>query len=192
MSISVSDRQASGCLVIGNCLCLFLGLLLQISPVAAEDSGDAYLLNAGDSIRIHVYGEDDLSFTSLLVGQNGVIAYPFLGDIHVAGRTVSQVQDVLVEGLKPDYLIDPRISVSVVKYRPFFVNGEVRQPGGLDFQPGLTLRKAVSLAGGFTERANKKEMRVIADSDPDKKEIKVGPDYRVQPGDIITVQQSFF
>ncbi|MEH6593687.1 MAG: SLBB domain-containing protein, partial [Halioglobus sp.] len=92
----------------------------------------------------------------------------------------------------PDYLIDPRISVSVVKYRSFFVNGEVKQPGGVDFQPGLTLRKAISLAGGFTERANKKQVLVIADSDPEKKEQKVGLDYKVQPGDIITVQDTFF
>lgn len=150
------------------------------------------MLNSGDSIRVHVYGEDDLSFDSLLVGHNGVISYPFLGDIRVAGKTVSEVQEALVTGLKPDYLINPRISVGVVKYRPFFVNGEVRQPGGLDFQPGLTMRKAVSLAGGFTERANKKEMLVIVDSDSAREEMKVGPEYRVQPGDIITVQQSFF
>lgn len=169
---------------------LLLATLLCCVPLQA--SAEGYLLNTGDSIRVHVYGEDDLSFDSLLVGHNGVISYPFLGDIEVAGKTVSQVQEALVSGLKPDYLIDPRISVSVVKYRPFFVNGEVRQPGGLDFQPGLTLRKAVSLAGGFTERANKKEMLVIADSASDREEIKVGLDYRVRPGDIITVQQSFF
>ena len=88
--------------------------------------------------------------------------------------------------------MDPRISVSVVTYRSFFVNGEVRKPGGLDFQPGLTLRKAVSLAGGFTERANKKVFLVISDDDANRAEVEVGVDYSVQPGDIITVKQSFF
>ena len=82
--------------------------------------------------------------------------------------------------------------MSVVKYRPFFVNGEVKRPGGVDFQPGLTLRKAISLAGGFTERANKKQVLVIADSDPSLKEQKVDLDYPVQPGDIFTVQDTFF
>jgi protein involved in polysaccharide export with SLBB domain len=160
--------------------------------LAAQAQEDGYTLNAGDSIRIYVYGEPDLTFERLLIGQNGRISYPFLGELKVSGRTSAHLQQSLINGLKPDYLIDPRISVSIVKYRPFFVNGEVKKPGGVDFQPGLTLRKAISLAGGFTERANKKEVLVIADTDPDLKEQKVSLDYRVQPGDIFTVKDTFF
>jgi len=166
-------------------ICVFL-----LSALTAAES--SYQLNAGDAIRIHVYGEPDLTFNHLLVGQNGVIAYPFLGELKVAGKSVSQLQEVIVQGLRPDYLVDPRVSVSIVKYRPFFVNGEVRNPGGVDFQPGLTLRKAVALAGGFTERADKDDLYVIADRDPDREEVKVKLNYRVQPGDIINVKQSFF
>ena len=168
-------------------LCLFAGFAL-----AQGSAGDDYTLNAGDSIRIHVYGEEDLSFQQLLIGPNGRISYPFLGELKVTGRTAAELQQMLVDGLKPDYLVDPRISVSIVKYRPFFVNGEVKRPGGVDFQPGLTLRKAISLAGGFTERANKKQVLVIADSDPERREQKVGLEYRVRPGDIFTVQDTFF
>ncbi|MFT5334842.1 MAG: protein involved in polysaccharide export with SLBB domain [Halioglobus sp.] len=155
-------------------------------------SDDGYMLSSGDSVRVHVYGETDLSFEKLLIGQNGRISYPFLGELKVTGKTASTLQAEITAGLKPDYLVDPRISVSVVKYRPFFVNGEVKNPGGVDFQPGLTMRKAVSLAGGFTERANKKEVLVIADNDPELAEQKVGMDYRIQPGDIITVKDTFF
>ena len=172
-------------------LALLAGLLLS-GTARAQVYDDGYTLNAGDSVRIHVYGEEDLSFDQLLIGQNGRISYPFLGELTVAGKTASQLQAELTGGLMPDYLIDPRISVSVIKYRPFFVNGEVRSPGGVDFQPGLTLRKAVSLAGGFTERANKKQALVISDSDPERREQEVGLDYKVQPGDIITVQDTFF
>jgi polysaccharide export outer membrane protein len=164
--------------------------MLLAGPFAAAQ--DDYQLNAGDTIRIHVYGEGDLTFERLLIGQNGRISYPFLGELKVAGLTAAQVQEQLVAGLKPDYLVDPRVSVSIVRYRPFFVNGEVKSPGGVDFQPGLTLRKAIALAGGFTERANKKEVLLIAESDPERKERRVGLDYRVQPGDIITVQDTFF
>jgi len=171
-------------------LLLCLWGILASGPLSAQV--DSYTLNAGDSVRIHVYGEEDLSFDQLLIGQNGRISYPFLGELTVAGKTASQLQAELIAGLKPDYLVDPRVSVSVVKYRPFFVNGEVRNPGGVDFQPGLTLRKAISLAGGFTERANKKQAQVISDSDPQRKEQTVGLDYSVQPGDIITVQDTFF
>jgi protein involved in polysaccharide export with SLBB domain len=166
-------------------------LCMLVLPVLAA-AQSSYLLNAGDAIRVHVYGEPDLSFNNMLVGQNGIIALPFLGELKVAGKSVSELQAVIVEGLQPDYLIDPRVSVSIVKYRPFFVNGEVRNPGGVEFQPGLTLRKAIALVGGFTERADKGKLTVIADSDPDRKEVKAALDYRVQPGDIINVEQSFF
>ncbi|MEH6589995.1 MAG: polysaccharide biosynthesis/export family protein [Halioglobus sp.] len=168
---------------------LLAGTLLQAQGLTQEQG---YTLSSGDSIRVHVYGEPDLSFDNLLIGHNGRISYPFLGELKIAGQTAAQLQQILINGLKPDYLIDPRISVSIVRYRPFFINGEVKSPGGVEFQPGLTLRKAISLAGGFTERANKKEVLVITDSDPERKEQKVGLDYRVQPGDIFTVRDTFF
>jgi len=170
---------------------VFLNLWIGLA-VPAQAQSEGYTLNSGDSIRIYVYGEPDLTFERLLIGQNGRISYPFLGELKVIGKTSAQLQQSLINGLQPDYLIDPRISVSIVKYRPFFVNGEVRNPGGVDFQPGLTLRKAISLAGGFTERANKKQVLLIADTDQELKEQKVGLDYRVQPGDIFTVQDTFF
>jgi len=168
-------------------------LLIMLVPGAfAQDTDDAYALNAGDSIRIYVYGEPDLTFHQLLVGPNGRISYPFLGDLKVAGKTADELQRMITRGLQPDYLVDPRVAVSIVRYRPFFVNGEVNRPGGVDFQPGLTLRKAISLAGGFTERANRKKILLIADGDPDLVEQEVSLDYRVQPGDIFTVQDTFF
>jgi polysaccharide biosynthesis/export protein VpsN len=173
------------------CIAASLWAVLAAGPAQAQVE-DNYTLNAGDSVRIYVYGEEDLSFDTLLIGQNGRISYPFLGELAVTGKTASQLQAEITAGLTPDYLVDPRISVSVVKYRPFFVNGEVKQPGGVDFQPGLTLRKAISLAGGFTERANKKGALVISDNDPDRKEREVDLDYNVQPGDIITVRDTFF
>ena len=160
------------------------------AQVQARDEG--YTLSAGDAIRIHVYGESDLSFDNLLIGHNGRISYPFLGELKVTGKSAAQLQQIVIDGLRPDYLIDPRVSVGVVRYRPFFVNGEVKSPGGVEFQPGLTLRKAVALAGGFTERANKKEVLVIVDNDPERKEQKIGLNYKVQPGDIFTVQDTFF
>ncbi len=168
---------------------LLLAVLICGPYVAAQDD---YALNAGDTVRVHVYGEPDLTFERLLIGQNGRISYPFLGELKVTGLTAEQLQAQLVAGLMPDYLVDPRVSVSIVRYRPFFVNGEVKSPGGVDFQPGLTLRKAIALAGGFTERANKKQVLLIADGDPERREQKVGLDYKVQPGDIITVQDTFF
>ncbi|WOJ94283.1 polysaccharide biosynthesis/export family protein [Congregibacter variabilis] len=166
-------------------------LVSVVAPLAIAQLDD-YTLNAGDSIRIYAYGEPDLTFEKLLIGQRGRISFPFLGELEVEGLSVNDVQNLLTAGLKPDYLVDPRVSVSIVEYRPFFVNGEVKNPGAVDFQPGLTLRKAITLAGGFTARANKKEMLVIADNAAGEEGERVDLDYRIRPGDIITVKDTFF
>ena len=172
-----------------------LNLLLLALPWSIAWGGDTpleYALNAGDTIRIYVYGEPELTFDEVLIGQNGRIAYPFLGTLTVAGGTVNGLQKALINGLKPDYLIDPRVSVDIVKYRQFYVNGEVKNPGGIDFQPGLTLLKAISLAGGFTERANKKNITVVSDSGTLGEDRRIKEHYIVQPGDIFTVNDAFF
>ena len=170
-----------------------LWLLMGPNLGAAQDTlSPDYLLNSGDTIRIYVYGEPDLTFDEVLVGQNGRIAYPFIGTLMVAGRGINEIQDALIAALKPDYLIDPRVSVDIVKYRQFYLNGEVKQPGGLDFQPGLSLMKAIALVGGYTERANKKNIRVVSYTQDLSDARRVKEDYVVQPGDIITVEEGFF
>ena len=99
---------------------------------------------------------------------------------------------MLVRGLKGDYLIDPKVSVRIIEYRDFFVNGEVKKPGGYPFKPGLTLRKAVAVAGGLTERASESRITVIREQDGEKEKLRASMDTPVMPGDIITIDQSFF
>ena len=175
-----------------NCRLWMCLLGAWVAGIPQAYAADEYLLNAGDTIRIYVYGEPELTFDEALIGQNGRIAFPFVGTLAVAGRTINQVQNELINGLQPDYLIDPRVSVDIVKYRQFYINGEVKNPGGIDFQPGLTLLKAISLAGGFTERANKKNITVVSDTDGFGEERKIKENYVVQPGDIFTVNDAFF
>ena len=175
-----------------RCRLSLLLLVLHWGFAWGGDTSLEYALNAGDTIRIYVYGEPELTFDEVLIGQNGRIAYPFLGTLTVAGGTVNEVQTALINGLQPDYLIDPRVSVDIVKYRQFYVSGEVKNPGGIDFQPGLTLLKAISLAGGFTERANKKNITVVSDSGAIGEDRRIKERYIVQPGDIFTVNDAFF
>ena len=80
----------------------------------------------------------------------------------------------------------------MIEYRQFYVNGEIENAGGFPYQPGLTVRKAVSLAGGFKERASKDKIYIIHDDSATSEAIKVTLDDDVRPGDIITVEQSFF
>lgn len=172
------------------CFSLLLSTLLHAQGEDGQSSG--YTLGEGDVLRISVYGEADLSFESILVGASGKISYPFLGEIDIKGMTLGELHETLLGGLKPDYLVDPRISVSIVEYRPFFISGEVKSPGSYPYQPGLKLRQAISLAEGFTERASKTRVVVVHDNDPDAEPRKVDLNYEVRPGDTITVGESFF
>ena len=150
-----------------------------------------YTLGSGDTINISVYDEPDLSLTAQL-SDAGTLDYPFLGRLKISGLTVSELQNLITIGLKGDYLISPKVSIGIAEYRHFFINGEVVLSGGFPFQPGLTVRKAVSLAQGFTERADEKDIYIISESDPRQKPRKATLNSPVKPGDIITVEQSFF
>ncbi|MCE2595104.1 polysaccharide export protein [Motilimonas cestriensis] len=168
------------------------GLVMLFALQAHANDFDArYKLGAGDTISILVYGEEELTMETLL-SDSGRINYPFLGQIMVKGLTIEKLKDTIQRGLEGDYLINPSVHVSIVEYRPFFINGEVKQPGGYAFQPGLTVNKAVALAGGFTPRASKSSIFVSSSDSPNQKPKPVELDTSIMPGDIITIEQSFF
>ena len=172
------------------------GMLFLPLPSLALDNGagtadNDYRLSTGDKLRIQVYGEEDLNLETT-VSDNGEISYPFLGPLKVAGLTPQELAQLITGKLKGDYLVNPKVSVDVREYRLFYVNGEVESPGGFPFQPGITVRKAISLAGGFKERAAKDKIFVIRDDKPNSKPSPVQLDDKIRPGDIITVEESFF
>jgi polysaccharide export outer membrane protein len=174
-----------------TCTLLLCSLLMtSTGAIAAGDS--KYRLASGDVIRITVFGEEDLSFDQIRLNDAGTFSYPFLGEVRANGHTALEIEQLLVDGLKGDYLIDPKVSVTILEYRDFFVNGEVKEPGGYPFKPGLTLRKAVALAGGLTERASENKISIIREHNGDKQTIRANMDTPVLPGDIITIDQSFF
>jgi len=84
------------------------------------------------------------------------------------------------------------VRVSIEQFRPFFVNGEVKNPGAYPYKPGLNVRKGISLAGGFNEDADKDKIFLIHENNKDKREAKILLNANMQPGDIITVKRSFF
>ncbi len=169
---------------------LLLGLFAASWAVAQVDAG-AYKLGPGDQIIITVFGEDDLSMNFRL-NDTGSLNYPFLGQLKIEGLSVAELEQLITSGLKGPYLINPEVTVSIGEYRPFFVHGEVERPGGFPYQPGLTLEKAVALAGGFTERASRSKIEVIRSGDPTTTAQPIKLSGPVFPGDVITVRQSFF
>lgn len=159
---------------------------------AGEPTMSTYRLGSGDMITIRVLGEDDYKREKIRLSDAGTISFPFLGEIKVLGMTVGELERVITQGLDKRYLINPNVTVTIEEYRQFYVNGQVFKPGGYPFVPGLTVRKAISLAGGFKERAAQDKINIIGDDDPQQRPRRADLNSAVSPGDIITVEERFF
>ena len=166
--------------------------LFWFSGLVQAQLNTEYKLGSGDIISIFVYGEEDLSLEIQLT-DSGTLSYPFLGEMQVVGITATQLREKITRGLRGDYLIDPKVSVQILQYRPFFINGEVVQPGSFSFQPGLTVRKAVTLAQGFTEKSSKKKnIYIISDTDPRQIPRRATLNSVIKPGDIVSIEPEKF
>ena len=161
------------------------------SPQADTDFESDYRLAGGDVIQVMVYGEDDLTMRLSIPG-NGRVDYAFVGEFMFSGKTVSEVRQEIHDRLLGDYLVEPRVAVTVDVHRDFFVYGEVAKPGGYPWQPGLTVRKAISLVGGLKERASGNKWFLVPEGASESERRKVKEDDLVQPGDTLTIEQSFF
>ena len=176
---------------IGVWLPLIFFLWLAAATALAQPADSVYRLGPGDRIIIKVFGEEDLSMDFRL-NDTGRLNYPFLGELAVGGLTVAELEQLITRGLKDSYLHDPAVTVSIAEYRPFFLYGEVQKPGGIPYQPKLTVERAIALGGGFTERASRSKIEVVRASDPKHKAARVELSDPVFPGDIVTVKQSLF
>lgn len=168
----------------------FLVACIGVRPAEAEDA-PAYKLGPGDKVRVTVFNEKDLS-GDFDVSDQGLIALPLIGQVKVVGRTISDVEGLIAQRYGKDYLVDPRVNVEVLNYRPFFIIGEVKTPGSYAYQSGMTVINAVALAGGYTPRANKDRLYIKHANNPQAGEQQVQEDSVVLPGDIIRVPERFF
>lgn len=154
------------------------------------DEAENYKLGPGDVIVIQVFGEDELKLETQLT-DSGTVNYPFLGTIKVVGMTIKQLEQHVYNGLKPDFFVEPNVFVGIVQYRPFYIHGEVKKPGGYPYQPGMTVNQAVALAGGLTERASKEKIEISREGD--KNNTQTGTlNTKISAGDTITIEQRFF
>jgi polysaccharide biosynthesis/export protein len=180
--------------------CLLAALLLAGCqpggnlPPASNYVVNEYLLGSGDQIRIITFGEDQLT-GDFRVGDEGNIALPLLGDVHVAGLTTSQVGQLVEGQLRSKGMIrNPSVTAEVVRYRPIFILGEVARPGQYEFQPNMTMLTAVAIAGGFTYRAVEDYAEVIRTIHGRGKAVEgiIQPDSFIAPGDVIKVYMRHF
>lgn len=172
---------------------LLLILSLSCSLYAAEDEQPRanYELGSGDKLSISVFNQDELS-GDYTVNGSGRFFMPFIEGIQAQGLTIPELTEVIVNKLKPDFLLNPRVSIEVLNFRPFYIIGEVNDPDSYPYVEGMTYLNAVAIAGGFTYRAKKKYVMVKHKENTEGKEIKLKLTSIVLPGDIIRVTERLF
>jgi len=186
---------------------ILAGILLCGSPCLAQTANSAapapaaaaaprpsssqdYVLGVGDKLQMTVFGEDDLS-GEFQVSSTGSISLPLIGEVRVAGLTVSQVTSSIVSKLSEGYMKNPHVSLQVSTYRPFFIVGEVMKPGSYTYVDGMTVINAVALAGGYTYRADKDDIK-LKHGGTQAHDEKAEENSAVLPGDVISVPERFF
>jgi len=169
-------------------------LVSSLSWAQNESAGttdSSYRLGAGDKLQINVFDEPDLTGEYTLDG-NGRFSMHLIGKVSAVGLTPTELEALLVSKLKPDYLVNPRISIRIQNFRPFYIIGEVKAPSSYAYVDGMTYLTAVAIAGGFTYRAKKGDVYVVRGDDAERDEIKLDVNEKVRPGDIIRVAERLF
>lgn len=167
-------------------------VMICLSSAAWAADVASYVLGPNDKVKITVFGESDLSGEFEISG-SGQLALPLVGEVSLGGKTVSEAVSTISDRLRQGYLRDPNVSVEVLSYRPFFILGEVNQPGSYPYVNGMTVINAVAIGGGFTYRADKQDVKITREKTGGPKvEMKGQLESVVMPGDIILVGERFF
>jgi polysaccharide export outer membrane protein len=157
----------------------------------AQSYAEPYTLASGDRLRVIVFGQDSLS-NSYAVDSTGHIAMPLIGSVPATGGTTKALERAVEAKLRNGFLREPRVSVEVEQYRPFFILGEVGQSGQYPYVNGMTVQTAVAIAGGFAPRANRwsVDLTRMINGEPVTGAMPI--DTPIRPGDTITVRERFF
>lgn len=186
----------------GLLLCIGLSLsACAAAPKNLVDSGERYStassgiedyrLGAGDKVKMTVYNEPTLS-GEFAVTSDGTLSLPLIGDLAVVGKQASEVAAQVQTLLSNGYLRDPKVSLEITTYRPFFILGEVKTPGQYPYASGMTALNAIAVAQGFTPRAERSVVYVRRAGSTTEEAYRLTPDLRVWPGDTIRLGERYF
>ena len=153
----------------------------------------AYALDTGDKLRIVVFGQDGLS-NSYFVDAAGQVTIPLIGAVTARGLTTQQLARAVAAKLRAGFIREPHVAIEVETYRPFFILGEVTQPGQYPYVPNMTVETAVAIAGGFTPRAYRYDVKIDRPTPGGtvRSRSSVPLLTRVQPGDTIVIKERWF
>jgi polysaccharide export outer membrane protein len=157
-------------------------------PVAYDT---AYRLDAGDRLRVVVFGQEGLTNT-YAIDAGGSITMPLIGAVPARGRTPSGLAAEIGAKLRHGYIREPSVSVEIESYRPFFILGEVAAPGQYPYVPNMSVESAVAIAGGFSPRARRDSVTLThtGASGPMRMVVPLGT--ALSPGDTVLVGERWF
>lgn len=163
-----------------------------MAPSSIGDFTEGYVLEPGNRVRVIVFNEQNLS-GEFQIDSSGNLSMPLIGTVRATGATahnlVGRIEEVLT---RSNYMRNPKVAVEVLSYRPFYVLGEVKQPGEFSYLAGMTVLSAVARAGGYDYRAREDEVilvRIINGKEQQFRAIERTP---ILPGDIIRVTERYF
>ncbi len=151
----------------------------------------AYELGPGDRVRITVFGEPDLT-GEYDIATDGALTFPLVGEISAMGLTPDQLSAAIAARLRRGFVREPRVVSSVISYRPFYILGEVENPGTYPYAANLDVMSAVAIAGGFTYRANRSRVFIRRAGETREQALSLREVVHVQPGDVVRIGERFF
>jgi polysaccharide export outer membrane protein len=163
--------------------------VVAAAPVIIHDP--AYRLDAGDRLRVVVYGQEGLT-NSYAVDAAGVVTLPLIGSVPARGCTPAELAAAITSRLQSGFIREPYVAVEIEAYRPFFILGEVAAPGQYPYVPNMTAEAAVAIAGGFTPRAKRNVVAITRTTAMGQTRIVASPDAPLSPGDTITIGERWF
>jgi polysaccharide export outer membrane protein len=168
------------------------------APVAASYASPgptaydaAYRLDAGDKLRVVVFGQDGLS-NSYAIDAGGSITMPLIGAVPARGRTPAALAAEITAKLRNGYIREPSVAVEIESYRPFFILGEVAAPGQYPYVPNMSVETAVAIAGGFSPRAKRDRVTLTHNDDAGPMRAVVPLGTALSPGDTVLVGERWF
>jgi polysaccharide export outer membrane protein len=162
---------------------------LAYAPVAPPEA--PYTLDSGDRLRVVVFGQDGLS-NSYVVDASGHIAMPLIGSVLARGATTDELSNRIGDKLRQGYVKEPHVAVDIEAYRPFFILGEVTQPGQYPYVADMTVETAVAIAGGFGPRAYRDTVTVTRTLNGQQVRLTVPVSFPLRPGDTVNVGERWF
>jgi protein involved in polysaccharide export with SLBB domain len=148
-------------------------------------------LQPGDRIKVTVYGEDNLNGV-YDIDPAGNVSLPLAGTLRASGHTKADLQRQITAKYKSDYLQNPKVTVDVVAFRPFFVMGEVEHPGEFPYRSDLNVLSATTVAGGLTYRASRSTVLIKHPGEQIWTEYALAPTVMIGPGDLIRIPERYF